>query len=641
MTKLRATFALVGAISVLLLLPHRSPSAQPVDATIQCDIEKNKRTAEDATKELVKLGGRVELYFLQDLRNYVSNDHKAIDKWIADLKGLNEKDFEAKIDAAIPPKSELRRRLEEVKSVAARVAILESKTVNFYHSTITDDDLGYVALLLHAIPHLKKLDLSNTRINGSQLNAFHFHESVLKRLGEKNVPESVLSKLRTLQRYSTEVLTRGQIEKALREPEAEPFGSLILTYAYGGFNCLDSLPELTDLDLSNIVPTEEGVCNFVQVKSINKLWLCGLRLPEAAFDCVLTAYADKPIELYLANAKMTLYKLTDQKVTSLRNKKVSEDVLSRLDPLKTKAFRRTDFEKELTKILKVVKDLSVEVKDKLIVLISDQAETEEDPSWTKDLGRLRKLEGLDLSGLGLTDDGLEILQAVDNSLLKKLNLSGNKLTNQNLEYLDRFRGLQSLELSDNKNITDVGLGKFPKVTNLRQLSLSGTGRPVDGNGTVTDDGVSGLLSRNAGTLVSLNLADTPTLTTASVGAIRQLKYLETLNASGTGIADETLKKIWKKNENKGEKKEDHGWGLIALFTLDVSGTAVTDAGLIDGPMDAPTTGFPKLKTIRSRVGDPKLTSGGISRRNALLWSQNFADSDKPIMPNFAQLFKSP
>ncbi len=253
--------------------------------------------------------------------------------------------------------------------------------------------------------------------------------------------------------------------------------------------------------------------------------------------------------------------------------------------------------------------------NKLLVACSDRLEL-------VDLSSLTVKKGSEtLDGDVWVEQALVPAHDLRFACLKYLSLAGNKLTNQDLAALDRFVCLQGLNLADNPEITDVGLKKLEHIALLKDLSLSGTGHPKRGSAAVTDAGVAGLLTRNKATLNYLNLSGTTTLadpTSPAISAIHEMGLLESLNMAGTAINNHGLRKIWKFADKalaavvgaEAEVFRPFPW----LLALDVSDTAVTDAGFID--MDE--IGFPRLQTIRSKTTDLNVTTGGINRRNALL-----------------------
>jgi Leucine-rich repeat (LRR) protein len=216
--------------------------------------------------------------------------------------------------------------------------------------------------------------------------------------------------------------------------------------------------------------------------------------------------------------------------------------------------------------------------------------------------------------------------------LKYVSLAGNKLTDQFVGRLNRCVELEGLDLADNPDITDRGLQSL-NHTNLKELSVSGTGQPKNismlpfDHVAVSDAGVLGLLTRSRTTLRYLNLSGTATLSTPNseaIAAIRQMKNLQTLNVAGTGINDAGLWEVWGLAEMEGRQ-------LTSLVSLNVSDTLVSDSGFVD---DKGNVGFPALKTVLISATDLRVTTGGINRRNA------FAAKAFPTQFNRALLVKA-
>jgi hypothetical protein len=217
--------------------------------------------------------------------------------------------------------------------------------------------------------------------------------------------------------------------------------------------------------------------------------------------------------------------------------------------------------------------------------------------------------------------------------LTELSLAGNdNVTDDGLAFLgdgQRFDSITSLNLSDtavtNKTLVDY-LTKYAKLETLR---LSNT--------RITDKGLSSLLERNRD-LATLDLASTPTVVTEEVqSAIGSLLRLKTLNLSGTGVDDGGLKVIWGKQRDSLETQLQGTFqteeqqaearsrllqnyqglpqfmSMAKLESLDISRTAVTDRGLVDGDGSAGV----RFTFLTLYTGDTRITSGGLSRYNAL------------------------
>ena len=83
------------------------------------------------------------------------------------------------------------------------------------------------------------------------------------------------------------------------------------------------------------------------------------------------------------------------------------------------------------------------------------------------LAALTKLEALSLRRAGITADALKNIAAPN---LVVLNLSGNPVRNEALDYAARIKGLEVLSLADTQ-ITGAGLEKLRGMTRLNELNL--------------------------------------------------------------------------------------------------------------------------------------------------------------------------
>jgi internalin A len=169
---------------------------------------------------------------------------------------------------------------------------------------------------------------------------------------------------------------------------------------------------------------------------------------------------------------------------------------------------------------------------------------------------LHQLQGLSLSGNPITDEDLNCLK--DFSKLSDLRLSDCKLTDDSMQILGivlKSFKLQRLYLSDNKEVTDIGLAclnNAGQLNQLKELGLAGTGHPELQNGFkagVTNDGLIQVVTgrpkgspppgRSGPCLDVLDVSNTLVLFNASLFCkLRSnLKQLKSLNVSGTGIND--------------------------------------------------------------------------------------------------------
>jgi hypothetical protein len=97
------------------------------------------------------------------------------------------------------------------------------------------------------------------------------------------------------------------------------------------------------------------------------------------------------------------------------------------------------------------------------------------------IGRLARLDTLDIRSAAVTDKGLAELKGLNS--LHTLHLGGTAISDVGMEHLERLTSLEWLSLADTK-VSDVGIERLKGLTNLRELRLKGT--------RSTDHGVSEL-----------------------------------------------------------------------------------------------------------------------------------------------------
>lgn len=192
----------------------------------------------------------------------------------------------------------------------------------------------------------------------------------------------------------------------------------------------------------------------------------------------------------------------------------------------------------------------------------------------KQLNKLENLENLNLNGTDITDAGLAHLKKLTN--LKSLALSGTKVTSVGLANLEDLNNLTELYLFDT-DVTDDGLKHLESLTNLTILNLART-KITDaglkqlqhmkklqylflGFTDVTDAGLphlAGMRDLRGLYLVRTNITD------------RGLKHVKKMT---------DLEALWLSYTNTSNSGLEHLNGLTKLTELNLSGTRITDSGL--------------------------------------------------------------
>ena len=95
----------------------------------------------------------------------------------------------------------------------------------------------------------------------------------------------------------------------------------------------------------------------------------------------------------------------------------------------------------------------------------------------KYIGKLARLEVLDLSGTWVTDAGVAELEGL--ARLRELNLSALGITDAGLDHVVKMARLESLNLGGTR-VTDRGLVRLLELGELRSLTVSGAGVTAEG-----------------------------------------------------------------------------------------------------------------------------------------------------------------
>ncbi len=145
------------------------------------------------------------------------------------------------------------------------------------------------------------------------------------------------------------------------------------------------------------------------------------------------------------------------------------------------------------------------------------------------IGRLKRLERLDLFDSAVTDAGLAHLKGLN--CLQTLDLSATDIGDTGLAHLEGLTDLKELDLRSTK-VTDGGLVHLRTLRNLQALYLCGT--------QVSDAGLAYI--NHLTNLQELNLIGTH-VSDAGVVHLKTLPKLKFLCLGGTEVGDEGLKHL--------------------------------------------------------------------------------------------------
>lgn len=173
------------------------------------------------------------------------------------------------------------------------------------------------------------------------------------------------------------------------------------------------------------------------------------------------------------------------------------------------------------------------------------------------IGLLTSLRMISLRGTSVSDEGVLHLRSIQQ--LASIDLAATRITDETLDLLGRSRSLINLDVSANPwpRITGRGLESLSRARSLRTLSVAWTDlsdmhlapisamrglRTLDLSGTrVTDIGIR-LLEQLP--LKQLTLCATPGVTNVSMGGLRRMPSLETLELHDTGIDNLGIFDLW-------------------------------------------------------------------------------------------------
>jgi Leucine-rich repeat (LRR) protein len=185
----------------------------------------------------------------------------------------------------------------------------------------------------------------------------------------------------------------------------------------------------------------------------------------------------------------------------------------------------------------------------------------------------------------VTDEGVQALRGWKH--LKKLNLRGTKVTDTCLQHLSMVTSLESLDLGF-VQVTDAAVDQLGALPNLRELTLSGN--------KLTDTGLETL--RQLPGLIYLDLGGSQrtdsgmwsvSMTQKGVAAVASLQNLRRLKLTDLSVSSrelggiKDLTRLERLDLQDCRRVNDDVIPLLSSMSsirvLDVSGTAISDAGL--------------------------------------------------------------
>jgi RNA polymerase sigma factor (sigma-70 family) len=356
---------------------------------------------------------------------------------------------------------------------------------------------------------------------------------------------------------------------------------------------LAGMNELTALNLASTKVTARGLAELAGLKKLAALTLDGHQLTDETLRVLreanlLQALTRRPprsqlrrrsvqdvVEFDLSHAAVTdagLKELTGLKnlvLLNLSGSKVTDRGLKELVPFKKLATLHLGGEQLTDASLHALRELGL-----LHVLAEARAGTFLTPGYDKRPKSADDVISLDLRSSQLTDAGLKELTVLKN--LSSLNLGDTHVTGQGLEELVGLKNLTHLGLNATK-LTDAGMKLAASFKRLSSLDLTNTKVTATGlKELVRLKGLSGLYlapgqlsDANLRVLGELGLLHTLSRATAAYAdpSTRSEAEVIALDLSGTAVTDAGLKELARLRN------------LVKLEALNLSGTAVSDAGL--------------------------------------------------------------
>jgi len=437
--------------------------------------------------------------------------------------------------------------------------------------------------------------------------------------------------------------------KMLRKLQVLDLNNTPLTDA--GLANLSSLTQLTSLDLSNTPVTDAGMVHLTTLAELRHLNLQGTKVKVgglkelaslkkieklylsdvAVTDETLRALGESGLlppwvngrgninQLDMSNTPVTdaalvyLKTLTNLRVLNLNGTKVTVAGLKELAPLTNLAIK-----------------LDLPMTDETLRVLRDNGVL---PQWLSGRGIGNNLV---LAGTQVTEAGLKELMVLNNLVI--LDLSKMQISDAGLVHLKTLTSLRVLNLNGTK-VTIAGLKELASLKNLQTLNLDGVPVSDDALRALRENGLLAPWVNGRGKGNELVLAGTQVtdaglkeLSILSVQTERRgwqnLYILDLSNTAVTNAGLVDLKKLTSLNQLvlSGTKVDDAGLAdlktLPKLQRLVLNGTSVTDAGLAH---------LKTLTTLRElRLDGTKVTGPGLANLEPLTELQLLDLSNTPL-----------
>ena len=297
--------------------------------------------------------------------------------------------------------------------------------------TVTDDGIQYLA----SMPNLRKLDLYNAKLTDKACE----YISQIKTLDYLNLPNHQIT---------DEGISRICELENLKFLWAGGSSSSPLTDK--SLVSVSKLKNLEELCIAGNGFTDEGVKNIAGLKNLKRLWL--FNAPQVTDASLKVIGQLKKLQTLALPSKSQIT------VSGLKNL----NYLSDLKSLNIYTARQD----------KSVMDISGLVDLTNLSITLNHTSTEKDSFQDEDmacLGKLKKLDTLQICSPGIGDMGLGCLSDLDNLIF--LNVAESEITDAGLIYLGGMKKLQRI-IINGSHITDSGIWYLQDLKSLESIEIT-------------------------------------------------------------------------------------------------------------------------------------------------------------------------